>query len=52
MDELLRLARELRPAALDDHGLAAALRTQVARVRRSRRASTPTCASSPARSTA
>jgi two-component system sensor histidine kinase UhpB len=31
MDELLRLARELRPAALDDHGLQAALRTQVER---------------------
>lgn len=29
MDELLRLARELRPSALDDHGLAPALRTQV-----------------------
>jgi two-component system sensor histidine kinase UhpB len=29
MDELLRLARELRPSALDDHGLQAALRTQV-----------------------
>jgi two-component system sensor histidine kinase UhpB len=29
MEELLRLARELRPAALDDHGLAAALRTLV-----------------------
>jgi two-component system, NarL family, sensor histidine kinase UhpB len=29
MDELLRLARELRPSALDDHGLEAALRTQV-----------------------
>jgi two-component system, NarL family, sensor histidine kinase UhpB len=29
MDELLRLARELRPSALDDHGLHAALRTQV-----------------------
>ena len=29
MHELLRLARELRPAALDDHGLDAALRTQV-----------------------
>jgi len=29
MQELLRLARELRPAALDDHGLDAALRTQV-----------------------
>jgi two-component system sensor histidine kinase UhpB len=29
MNELLRLARELRPAALDDHGLDAALRTQV-----------------------
>ena len=29
MDELLRLARELRPAALDDLGLGAALRTQV-----------------------
>src|SRR5206468_5490302 len=31
MDELLRLARELRPAALDDHGLNAALQTQVDR---------------------
>lgn len=31
MDELLRLARELRPAALDDHGLEAALRTQADR---------------------
>jgi two-component system, NarL family, sensor histidine kinase UhpB len=30
MDELLRLARELRPSALDDHGISAALRTQVA----------------------
>jgi two-component system sensor histidine kinase UhpB len=30
MDELLRLARELRPAALDDLGLAPALRTLVA----------------------
>jgi two-component system sensor histidine kinase UhpB len=29
MDELLSLARELRPAALDDHGLEAALRTRV-----------------------
>ena len=29
MDELLRLARELRPATLDDHGLEAALRSQV-----------------------
>jgi two-component system sensor histidine kinase UhpB len=29
MDELVRLARELRPAALDDLGLAAALRTKV-----------------------
>lgn len=28
MQELLRLARELRPAALDDHGLDAALRSQ------------------------
>jgi two-component system sensor histidine kinase UhpB len=28
MQELLRLARELRPAALDDHGLDVALRTQ------------------------
>jgi two-component system sensor histidine kinase UhpB len=31
MDELLRLARELRPAALDDHGLQAALHTQLER---------------------
>jgi two-component system sensor histidine kinase UhpB len=31
MDELLRLARELRPAALDDHGLQPALRTQLER---------------------
>jgi two-component system sensor histidine kinase UhpB len=31
MDELLRLARELRPAALDDHGLEAAVRTQLER---------------------
>jgi two-component system sensor histidine kinase UhpB len=31
MDELLRLARELRPAALDDHGLMPALRTQLER---------------------
>jgi two-component system sensor histidine kinase UhpB len=31
MDELLRLARELRPAALDDHGLAVALRNQLER---------------------
>jgi two-component system, NarL family, sensor histidine kinase UhpB len=30
MGELVRLARELRPVALDDLGLAAALRTQVA----------------------
>ncbi len=29
MDELLRLARELRPTALDDHGLLPALRTLV-----------------------
>ncbi len=29
IEELLRIARELRPAALDDHGLAAALRTKV-----------------------
>ena len=29
MEELLHLARELRPTALDDHGLLAALRTQV-----------------------
>ncbi|MCW3016235.1 MAG: sensor histidine kinase [Solirubrobacterales bacterium] len=29
MGELRRLAHELRPTALDDHGLAAALRTQV-----------------------
>lgn len=31
MEELLMLARELRPSALDDHGLEAALRTQVDR---------------------
>src|SRR3954469_441633 len=30
MDELLNLARELRPTALDDHGLIPALRSQVA----------------------
>jgi two-component system sensor histidine kinase UhpB len=30
MDELLHLARELRPTALDDHGLIPALRSQVA----------------------
>jgi two-component system sensor histidine kinase UhpB len=29
MDELLHLARELRPTALDDHGLVPALRSQV-----------------------
>jgi two-component system sensor histidine kinase UhpB len=29
MEELLHLARELRPTALDDHGLVAALRSQV-----------------------
>ena len=29
MEELLSLARQLRPAVLDDHGLIAALRTQV-----------------------
>lgn len=29
MDELLRLARQLRPTALDDHGLVAALESQV-----------------------
>lgn len=33
MQELLRLARELRPTALDDHGLTAALREQVERFR-------------------
>ena len=31
MQELLHLARELRPTALDDHGIEAALRTQVER---------------------
>jgi two-component system sensor histidine kinase UhpB len=31
MNELLHLARELRPSALDDHGLAVALHTQVDR---------------------
>src|SRR3954454_15588563 len=30
MDELLHIARELRPTALDDHGLIPALRSQVA----------------------
>lgn len=34
IDELLRLARELRPAALDDHGLAAALRAKLAEFQR------------------
>lgn len=34
IEELLGLARELRPAALDDHGLAAALRTKVAEFER------------------
>jgi two-component system sensor histidine kinase UhpB len=34
MEELLRLARELRPSTLDDHGLDAALRTQVDRFAR------------------
>ena len=42
MEELLRLARELRPAALDDHGLAAALRTQGRGLRPRRPRSTPT----------
>jgi two-component system sensor histidine kinase UhpB len=31
MDELLNLARQLRPSALDDHGLRAALETQLKR---------------------
>src|SRR5579884_4096039 len=31
MDQLLRLARQLRPAVLDDHGLLAALHSQVDR---------------------
>lgn len=31
MDELLRLARELRPTALDDHGLYSAIESQVRR---------------------
>jgi two-component system sensor histidine kinase UhpB len=31
MDELLNLARQLRPSALDDHGLVAALETQLKR---------------------
>jgi two-component system sensor histidine kinase UhpB len=31
MDELLNLARQLRPSALDDHGLLAALETQLKR---------------------
>lgn len=34
MEELLRLARELRPSTLDDHGLEAALQTQVDRFAR------------------
>lgn len=37
MQELLHLARELRPTALDDHGLEAALRTQVERFGRQAR---------------
>ncbi len=32
MDELLHLARELRPSALDDHGLRVALQTQAERL--------------------
>jgi two-component system sensor histidine kinase UhpB len=32
MDELLRLARELRPTALDDHGLRVAMQAQIERV--------------------
>ncbi len=31
MDELLNLARQLRPSALDDHGLVAALEAQLKR---------------------
>ena len=34
MDELLQLARQLRPTALDDHGLMPALRHAGARLRR------------------
>ena len=46
MDELLRLARELRPAALDDHGLARRAAHAGRRVRRAAPASTPTSRSS------
>ena len=43
MEELLRLARELRPAALDDLGLGAALRTKVDDFDRQRRRRTRRC---------
>ncbi|MGZ4270784.1 MAG: ATP-binding protein [Solirubrobacteraceae bacterium] len=40
MEELLRLSRELRPAALDDLGLSAALRTKVGEFGRTARVAT------------
>ena len=46
MEELLQLARELRPTALDDHGLVPALHTQVARLRRADRDPTRASAAS------
>ena len=51
MEELLRLARELRPAALDDHGLARRAAHAGRRVRRADRRSTPTSSPSRRRST-
>ena len=51
MQELLRLARELRPSALDDHGLEAALRTQVERFGNGDRRHSPRWTSRPASTT-
>ena len=51
MEELVRLARELRPAALDDLGLDAALRTLVGELRPPRAARATSSRWRPARST-